>query len=179
MPGRSDMDIVDLGCGTGLSGAPFKPLARHFTGVDFSTRMLMRARRRKIYDRLVEADIVDALCDLPPPYDLILASDVLIYMAALDDLFAEITRILRPHGCFAFTVEEPPQGDASDYVLQKTRRYAHSEAYIRRLAEQSKMEVVLMEPFTMRREGKEGLEALAFVLMKRSGLKFLQARSCP
>jgi predicted TPR repeat methyltransferase len=167
MPGRSDLDIVDLGCGTGLSGLAFKSLARHFTGVDFSSRMLVRARRRKIYDRLVESDIVEALQTLPPPYDLIIAADVLIYMGGLEDLFAEIKRILRSQGCFAFTVEKSEK-DGQDYLLQKSRRYAHSENYIRRLADMNSLDVLSAEPFIMRREAQKGIEALAFVLQKRA-----------
>jgi len=165
MPGRADLDIVDLGCGTGLSGMVLKPLARHLTGVDLSRRMLVRARRRGIYDRLAEGDMLDVLRELPPPYDLITAADVLIYAGDLAELFAEAARVLRLHGCFAAMVEKSPD-DAADFILQKTRRYAHSENYIRRLAAAAKLDVLLMEPFVMRREGKGEIPALAFVLGK-------------
>jgi predicted TPR repeat methyltransferase len=40
------LDILDLGCGTGLSGERFRACARRLDGVDLSPRMIERARRR-------------------------------------------------------------------------------------------------------------------------------------
>src|SRR5262249_4192924 len=37
------LDILDLGCGTGLLGKPFKPLAKSLVGIDLSAGMLRRA----------------------------------------------------------------------------------------------------------------------------------------
>jgi predicted TPR repeat methyltransferase len=38
------LDILDLGCGTGLVGSLLRPLARTLTGVDISSNMLQIAR---------------------------------------------------------------------------------------------------------------------------------------
>ena len=47
MPGREQLAILDLGCGTGLAGAVFKPLAARLDGVDLSPAMIEKARARK------------------------------------------------------------------------------------------------------------------------------------
>jgi SAM-dependent methyltransferase len=57
VPAR-DIDVLDLGCGTGLLGARLRMLARSLTGVDLSANMIEQARRRNIYDRLVRADLI-------------------------------------------------------------------------------------------------------------------------
>ena len=41
-PGRP-LDVLDLGCGTGLMGAEIHPLARTLVGVDLSSQMLENA----------------------------------------------------------------------------------------------------------------------------------------
>ena len=42
----SALDILDLGCGTGSTGAAFAPIARRLDGVDLSPRMIEQARAR-------------------------------------------------------------------------------------------------------------------------------------
>jgi len=55
VPAGSGLDVLDLGCGTALSGAALRGLARQLTGIDLSPRMLARARERGLYDRLMKA----------------------------------------------------------------------------------------------------------------------------
>ena len=43
------LDILDLGCGTGLAGEAFKSLARRLDGIDLSPLMIERAKGRGIY----------------------------------------------------------------------------------------------------------------------------------
>ncbi|HMH65521.1 MAG TPA: tetratricopeptide repeat protein, partial [Rhizomicrobium sp.] len=40
MPGRDQLAILDLGCGTGLAGVAFKPLVTRLDGVDLSPAMI-------------------------------------------------------------------------------------------------------------------------------------------
>src|SRR5262249_44669513 len=44
--GRTALDILDIGCGTGLAGALVRPLARKLDGVDLSPGMLEKARAK-------------------------------------------------------------------------------------------------------------------------------------
>jgi predicted TPR repeat methyltransferase len=61
MHGRANLAILDLGCGTGLCGAAFQPLAARLDGIDLSPAMIEKARARDIYDRLTVGDIETAL----------------------------------------------------------------------------------------------------------------------
>ena len=72
------LDILDLGCGTGLCGVHFRPHAQRLTGVDLSQPMLAKAAARGIYDSLVSADAAEFLHADNVPFDLVLAADVFV-----------------------------------------------------------------------------------------------------
>lgn len=130
--GRRWRRVLDLGCGTGLCGALVAPHAEAVDGVDLSAAMLDKARLRGVYRRLAHEDIAAFLAARDEAAELVMAADVFIYVGALEGIFAEVRRVLEPGGCFAFTLEH--LDDAQDYRLLTTLRYAHSEAYVRRLA---------------------------------------------
>lgn len=139
--------VVDLGCGTGICGPLFRPLAERLIGVDLSPNMLEVACRRKVYDALIETDIVDYLRRHPDRFDLCFAADVLVYLGDLRPLFAASAAALRPGGYFAFTVESTTR---RDWILQRTGRYAHSRGHIRELARRCGFEIVALERATLR-----------------------------
>ncbi len=124
--------VLDLGCGTGLCGPLVRPLAGQVDGVDLSAAMLAQARETGAYTQLFEADITQWLAEAQRQDDLVLAADVFIYVGALEAVFAGVADILAPGGVFAFSVEALPDGQ--DLRLLPSLRYAHSEAYLRRLA---------------------------------------------
>jgi predicted TPR repeat methyltransferase len=123
---------VDLGCGTGLCGEQLLQLVDHIDGVDLSGAMLEQARARGIYRQLEQGELNTFLNARQEPADLFIAADVFSYVGDIDKCFGEVRRLLRPGGCFAFTVEQLA-GDG-DFALQPCLRYHHSEDYIRRLA---------------------------------------------
>ena len=130
MPGREALRILDLGCGTGLAGEVFKPLAARLDGVDLSPAMIERARARGIYDHLAVADLEQALAEEGPSYDLILAADTLVYLGDLAPVFHGAAARLAPDGFFLFTTERCERG----FELGPKRRWRHSESYLRETA---------------------------------------------
>jgi predicted TPR repeat methyltransferase len=155
-------DALDLGCGTGLFGAEISARARHLVGVDLSAKMLDKARERHVYARLEHADIRTAVDSEPAAaYDLIAAADVFIYVGRLDAIVAGIRRLLRPGGCFVFSVEAgaadgPVAADSAvpeaGYRLCATGRYAHGAAYLDRLAVENRFSVRCMRTAALRIE---------------------------
>ena len=78
------MPILDLGCGTGLAGAAFRPLAARLDGVDLSPAMIEKARAQDTSMTIsIVADLETALSAPGPAYDLILAADTLVYLGDL------------------------------------------------------------------------------------------------
>ena len=163
-PGRAALDVLDLGCGTGLCGPLFRDLAHTLTGVDLSEKMLEKARERKVYDTLRVADVTMALRDSAAACDLILAADVFVYVGDLAPVFEAGRTALRPGGLFAFSLEAVD--DSESFVLRPTARYAHSAAYIRRLAEANGMRELHFEEVALRKDAGEYIRGYMFVLSK-------------
>jgi predicted TPR repeat methyltransferase len=144
-----DLDILDLGCGTGLLGARFRPRARTLTGVDISSSMLAVARQRRIYDNLVCGELVEFLQMQTEKFDLAVAADVLVYIGDLSRVFHHVRGALRDGGLFGLSAEA---GDAQDFVLRASLRYAHSAAYLRKLAADHGFIVETFESKVIRQE---------------------------
>jgi predicted TPR repeat methyltransferase len=125
------MDVLDLGCGTGLCGVAIKHWARSLTGLDVSPKMLEQARAKQVYDSLVCSELTAYLDTRQAAFDLIVATDVFIYIGDLAPAFAGALRALRPGGLFAFTTEI---SDGAESELHESLRYAHSTSYLERLA---------------------------------------------
>ncbi|WP_244434071.1 tetratricopeptide repeat protein [Azospirillum sp. B506] len=169
-PGAAGLRILDLGCGTGLAGVAFKPLAAHLAGVDLSPRMVEKARHRGLYDELDVGDVVEAMERAPGGWDQLIAADVLVYIGDLVPIFAAAACALAPGGCFAATVERLPEGSSPEpFVLGATRRYAHTEIYVRETAESAGFTIRVMERCTPRREKGAPVPGLLFVVQRVSG----------
>lgn len=124
---------LDLGCGTGLAGAAFRPFCVRLVGVDLSPAMIDRARGKGLYERLETAELTAFLAaEARAQYDLVLAADVFVYCADLAPIAAAVAPVLAPGGLFAFTVEAL-EGDG--VRLQETLRYAHGTDHLRAAVE--------------------------------------------
>lgn len=133
-PADRRLDILDVGCGTGLSGVPFRPCAARLDGIDLAPRMLEQALRRGIYDQLHHGEAHDILQKLPAAaYDLVIAADTLIYIGDVSALFPLVEKVLKPGGSFLVTVETGSDEDAG-YSLTGSGRYSHTDAYLLRCA---------------------------------------------
>ena len=141
---------LDLGCGTGLAGELFRPECRLLEGVDLSPAMVERARRKRLYDDLAVGDLVTWLgAREDSSADLVIAADVFVYLGDLAPVFAETARVLRRDGLLAFTV----QAHAGEGVaLGSDLRYAHGARYLRDLAAERGLAVVLIEAASTREE---------------------------
>lgn len=124
------LDIVDVGCGTGLCGPGLKPWARHLAGCDLSVGMLRRAKARKVYDVLHQAELTHYLNTQPETFDAVVSADTLCYFGALDGALNAARRSLRVGGWLIFTVEALNSDDECTHVLHTNGRYAHAKGYV-------------------------------------------------
>jgi predicted TPR repeat methyltransferase len=131
--GRRFSLVLDLGCGTGLCGQLIRDQAGAVDGVDLAEAMVKQARATGAYRRVVHGDLLGFLREQAEPADLVIAADVFIYVGALDEAFAAVRQRLQPGGWFAFSVELA--SGAADLQLLPSLRYAHSSAYVDRLAQ--------------------------------------------
>ena len=163
---RRDLDVLDLGCGTGLCGALFKPLSRTLAGVDLSPKMVAKARARAVYDELETGELTDALSKREGALDVVLASDVFNYVGDLDVVFRMVARALRPAGLLAFSVEIANAEEGEGYALGSTGRYAHAPAYVPQLAQRYGFAPVSVEDLCIRMEGDQPVIGEIYVLRR-------------
>jgi predicted TPR repeat methyltransferase len=155
--------MLDLGCGTGLGGAAFRPFVDWLVGVDLSPAMIAQAATKGLYDRLVTSDIAACLADEAADkakYHLVLAADVFVYLNDLAPVVASVARVLAPDALFAFTVETHPGGGVK---LLPTLRYAHGEAYVRAVVADAALAVVHLTKTPVRTEKGVPVDSLVVV----------------
>jgi predicted TPR repeat methyltransferase len=174
-PGRYPR-MLDLGCGTGLTGASLADMAGEITGVDLAEGMLEQADERGIYAELYIGDAVAFLEGTDePPWQLVTATDVLPYLGALEGFFAGAARCLSPGGVLAFSTETLP-GMADEYTVGPKHRFAHAEAYLRRLMAGAGLRPLDCAPITVRYD--DGVPVPGFLVIARRGAE-AQATAAP
>lgn len=154
---------LDLGCGTGLAGAAFRPYCDWLVGVDLSSAMLTQARGKGVYDRLVEADIAAFLADeanAQARYHLIVAADVFMYLPDLAPVLNAAARVLAPGGTFAFSVETH---DGAGVILRETLRYAHGKEHVMAALAAAGLAPVSLDSASTRTEKGEPVPGLIVV----------------
>ena len=165
LPALQQLDVLDLGCGTGLCGPLLRPWARRLTGIDLSARMLAKARERGVYDRLECAEMTAWLGACSAVHDLIVAADVFIYIGDLAPVFSAARQALRPGGRLAFSVETL---ERPGFELAPTRRYRHSRDHVEQLAGDHGFEVEAIAAGALRRNDEADVNA-DLVLLRLAG----------
>jgi predicted TPR repeat methyltransferase len=154
-----DLDVADLGCGTGLVGVLVRPWAHTLVGCDLSTNMLRHAQVRGCYDVLQRAELGAFLRAQPTAYDLVVCADTLCYLGDLRAVTAAAAHALRPGGAVVATVERltDPTGE---WRLMPSGRYAHAEEHLRAASWAAGLEEVVTTPVHLRLEAGVPVEGL-------------------
>jgi SAM-dependent methyltransferase len=98
---------VDLGCGTGRTGAWLKRqgVAR-IDGIDIAREMTRQADAKSVYDRLAVGDVLGTGFEAEA-YELAVASLVDEHIRDLSRLYVEASRLVRPGGYFVIVGYHP------------------------------------------------------------------------
>ena len=101
--------VADIGCGTGRHALRLVQAGARVTAVDFSLGMLARARAKPGAEqvRFVEHDLARPLPFANGSFDRVVSGLVIDHVAPLAPFFAELVRLLRPHGYAVATVMHP------------------------------------------------------------------------
>jgi len=158
---------LDLGCGTGLCGPFLRPYSSKLVGVDLSPNMINQARKLDLYDELICTEIAKYM-ETANNIDVIVAADVFVYLGDLTRLFNASRAALNVGGLFCFSVEELVASPTeSDFQLQTSCRYAHSEDYILRLSVVNNFDVLVIKSSAVRQENHTEIPALIVLLSKQ------------
>lgn len=150
--------VLDLGCGTGLTGGALRDMADDITGIDLSENMVEIAHEKDVYETLYVAEVVDFLEDNDDePFDLITATDVLPYLGALEALFFGVAENINAGGLFIFSSETLPADTFAgrSFMVGPNQRFAHAESYVRERLNAIGFDVVELTDITVRKEEGE------------------------
>jgi predicted TPR repeat methyltransferase len=163
------LDVLDVGCGTGLCGPLIAPYARRLVGVDLSARMLAQAQARNVYDELVKGELTAYLRDCTEAYDAIVSADTLVYFGPLDGVVAASVEALRPGGRLIFTVEELiDAGSDAGYSISPHGRYTHTRQYLERVLADANLRPEIV-PAELRLEAGDPVQGLVVRATKPAG----------
>jgi predicted TPR repeat methyltransferase len=125
--------LLDLGCGTGLTGEALRDMVEDMTGIDLSENMVELAHEKDVYETLYVAEVEDFLEDNDEEaFDIITATDVLPYLGALEPLFFGAAENLDAGGLFIFSSEtlSDEQLAGRPYMVAPHQRFAHALSYV-------------------------------------------------
>ena len=148
--------MIDLGCGTGRMGKSLRKHGNILLGVDLSSKMLEIAFEKALYDELHLKDILS----WGRGGDLVCASDTFNYQGELESVFAKFDEYLSSGSILSFSIELSDE----DYKLQKTGRFAHSQAYVMGLAKGWKL--LSFKEFMTKKEQGSQADGMVFVFQK-------------
>ena len=123
----ASLDVLDGGCGTGLTAPMLQPYARHLIGIDLSSAMLDRARATGCYDNLEQAELGGFLDAHPDSFDVCVFVDVLTYFGDLHAILLSAACALRAGGLLVFSVEK---SDRPGSHLHPTGRYSQHSSHV-------------------------------------------------
>ncbi|MBP1850941.1 methyltransferase domain-containing protein [Rhizobium halophytocola] len=143
--------MLDLGCGTGLTGGALRDMADDITGIDLSENMVEIAHEKDLYETLYVAEVEDFLEDNDDePFDLVTATDVLPYLGALEPLFFGAAENMVRGGLFVFSSETLSETDGQNYRVGPHQRFLHTERYIRERLDATGFELVEITEINVR-----------------------------
>ena len=152
--------VIDLGCGTGLTGIELRDISNNLTGIDISSNMVAKTRELDVYDRLIEGDVVDILSSSKEKYDLFIALDVFIYIGELTKMFKTVRQCCNKNALFIFSIEAQEE---DGYSLLKSARYSHSESYILKTASVA-FKVIYSQKVNLRKEKEGWIKGKIFIM---------------
>jgi len=161
--------MLDLGCGTGLAGAAFRPFVDRLVGIDLSPGMIAQAATKGLYDRLVTADLAGFVAAeaAAGKYHLAVAADVFVYINDLAPIVRAIAPILAPNGILAFTVETHSGAGAK---LLPTLRFAYGADYLRAAIAGAGLTLAAIEEVSIRTENGAPVRGLVVVASAAAAL---------
>lgn len=169
--------LLDIGIGTGLASEHFAGLGLKVYGLDTSEEMLQACRSKGFTQELTRFDMTrDSI-----PYDAeffhhVISCGAFHFLGDLETLFANVARVLKPGGVFAFTVA--PQGQVEEdpavsepFLKEDTPWgvpiYKHSIPYVRELLAKKDIPVEKEQRLLIKGADKKSYDMLFSALVTR------------
>ena len=99
-----DMQVLELGCGTGSTAIVHAPYVEHFYAIDISSKMIEiaqgKADTKGIENITFEQSTIDEYCAPDQTIDAVLGLSILHLLDNKEDVIARVHKALKPGGVF-------------------------------------------------------------------------------
>ena len=134
------LDVLDAGTGTGRHALRLAARGAHVTAIDFSDRMLAKARAKPGADlvRFENYDITRPLPYLDASFDRVLSALVLEHVPDVAGFLRELGRVTRPDGSIVVTAMHPAmflRGVSARFRHEETGEFLRPRSYVMRLSD--------------------------------------------
>lgn len=137
---KGDLQILDLGCGTGNMGKFLRAYSRSLIGIDISEEMIRKAKEKEFYDELATENLLSYLSTTTKRFDLTVCAAVLIHFGPLKEVFKGLRMCLEDGGKVIFTLFDYPGPE--NYVVNSEGWFSHNANYIMTLAKLLSLRVI-------------------------------------
>ncbi|NQV46069.1 MAG: class I SAM-dependent methyltransferase [Rhodospirillales bacterium] len=101
---KPDMDVLELGCGTGTTSINHAPFVRHIRAIDISANMLAIARDKAaaahVTNVTFEQSNIEDLKTTDASYDVVMGHSILHLLEDREAVIAKVYKMLKPGGIF-------------------------------------------------------------------------------
>jgi len=101
---RSDMEVLEFGCGTGSTAISHSPSVRHIRAIDISSKMIEiaeeKAANAKIENITFEQSTIEMINVPDQSFDVVLGLSILHLLEDKEDAISKVHRMLKPGGVF-------------------------------------------------------------------------------
>lgn len=101
---RPDMEVLEIGCGTGATAISHAPHVKHIQAIDISSRMIEiaqgKAAASNVNNVTFTRAVVDELSVPDQTFDAVLGLSILHLLENKEDVISRIWKMLKPGGIF-------------------------------------------------------------------------------
>jgi predicted TPR repeat methyltransferase len=165
---KPDEKLLDLGIGTGLASIQFSKAGLKVYGIDSSDEMLEAARSKGFAEELKQYNLSGERIPYNDNFfEHVISCGVFHFLGNLSNLFAEVARVTKKHGIFAFTYA--PGEDNLDFGKGMTAWgvpiFKHSSKYIRKLLIENDMFLLKEQRLLIKGADKTNYDMLFSVII--------------
>lgn len=170
---RPEMELLELGCGTGSTALLHAPYVRHIHAVDISSKMLAIAEEKATAQNITNVTFEQAgIGDFQAPnetYDGILALSVLHLLESKEAAIAKARRMLKPGGLFITSTACLGETMGFFKIIGPIGKFFGLIPLVKVFKKQELLDAITGGGFTIEHEWQPGKGKSVFVVARKTG----------
>lgn len=171
---RSDMDVLEFGCGTGSTAIAHAPYVKSIRAIDVSSKMLEIARAKAedagLHNVIFEQADIDTFSAPDASFDVVMGHSILHLVDDRDGVIAKVHRMLKPGGVFVSSTA--CLGDSQNYlklVLPIARFVGYAPQHVAFFTRKQLLDSLVGAGFEIDHDWQPGRNKAVFVVAKKRG----------